>query len=291
MKCPKCGYNSFDYLDNCKRCNTPLKPKTISRHHNYKSIEDKDKSEIDLSDYVSDLPDSYTNKTNKNISENYEVNVSKKNDYEPVAGINKDEFKEILDKLEDYKIGHEVENADTLVVRNKETVFDRVATIFQRKIVDKENKNPDDATIIIQNIATIKSRFLAFIIDLLLVVLISLGAFIFGLRQITLDYSYDIDELFFILVQIYFILVFFASTYFLFLLGYSGKTIGKMLLKIKVVKEDGSDIGYYISMKRWIGSILSAIPLFLGFLWIIFNDKKQSLHDKFAKTLVIKTLK
>lgn len=24
MKCPKCGYNSFDHLDSCKKCNTDL---------------------------------------------------------------------------------------------------------------------------------------------------------------------------------------------------------------------------------------------------------------------------
>lgn len=24
MKCPKCGYNSFEYLDNCKKCNIDL---------------------------------------------------------------------------------------------------------------------------------------------------------------------------------------------------------------------------------------------------------------------------
>jgi len=26
MKCPKCGYNSFDHLDSCKKCNTDLTP-------------------------------------------------------------------------------------------------------------------------------------------------------------------------------------------------------------------------------------------------------------------------
>jgi hypothetical protein len=26
MKCPKCGFNSFEFLDNCKKCNTSLTP-------------------------------------------------------------------------------------------------------------------------------------------------------------------------------------------------------------------------------------------------------------------------
>jgi len=25
MKCPKCGYTSFDYMDECKKCNTELR--------------------------------------------------------------------------------------------------------------------------------------------------------------------------------------------------------------------------------------------------------------------------
>lgn len=26
MRCPKCGFHTFDYLDNCKKCNTDLRP-------------------------------------------------------------------------------------------------------------------------------------------------------------------------------------------------------------------------------------------------------------------------
>src|ERR1039458_6346395 len=26
MKCPKCGFNSFEFLDNCKKCNASLTP-------------------------------------------------------------------------------------------------------------------------------------------------------------------------------------------------------------------------------------------------------------------------
>ena len=30
MKCPKCGYNSFEYLDNCKKCNVDLSSHKMS---------------------------------------------------------------------------------------------------------------------------------------------------------------------------------------------------------------------------------------------------------------------
>ncbi|MEK6734314.1 MAG: RDD family protein [Pseudomonadota bacterium] len=39
---------------------------------------------------------------------------------------------------------------------------------------------------------------------------------------------------------------------------------------------------------RVFSCILSALPFFLGYLWIVFDPKKQGWHDKLAGTLVIK---
>ena len=38
---------------------------------------------------------------------------------------------------------------------------------------------------------------------------------------------------------------------------------------------------------RYLGYILSTLPLGLGFLWILFDRRKQGWHDKLAGTLVI----
>ncbi|MDO3387856.1 RDD family protein [Gilvimarinus sp. SDUM040013] len=38
---------------------------------------------------------------------------------------------------------------------------------------------------------------------------------------------------------------------------------------------------------RYLGYYLSALPLFLGFIWIALDPKKQGWHDKLARTLVI----
>ena len=39
---------------------------------------------------------------------------------------------------------------------------------------------------------------------------------------------------------------------------------------------------------RYVGYILSMIPLFLGFFWIAWDSKKQGWHDKVAGTVVIR---
>ncbi len=65
-------------------------------------------------------------------------------------------------------------------------------------------------------------------------------------------------------------------------------TPGKMLMDIKIV--DAKSIGKARNgqlVLRYFGYILSAIPLGLGFLWILIDKKNQGWHDKLSSTLVI----
>lgn len=64
-------------------------------------------------------------------------------------------------------------------------------------------------------------------------------------------------------------------------------TIGKIAMKIKVVKEDGSKLSTTDAIIRTIvKSLISGICL-IGFLITLFNKKEQSLHDLAGKTLVV----
>ena len=64
-------------------------------------------------------------------------------------------------------------------------------------------------------------------------------------------------------------------------------TYGKMMLGIKVVDEDGYNISFWRGVGRYFAKFLSLIPLGIGFLMAGFTEKKQALHDKIVKTLVI----
>jgi len=70
---------------------------------------------------------------------------------------------------------------------------------------------------------------------------------------------------------------------------HNGQTPGSKLLAIKVVREDGKEIDFGTSLIRCIGYFLAAFPLCLGFLWMLWDHKKQGWQDKLAKTVVIKT--
>ena len=68
-----------------------------------------------------------------------------------------------------------------------------------------------------------------------------------------------------------------------------GATLGKQVMKIKVVTEDGKPVDYKTAVLRYLGYIVSSIVIFLGFLWVLWDEKKQGWHDKIAKTVVVKS--
>lgn len=68
-----------------------------------------------------------------------------------------------------------------------------------------------------------------------------------------------------------------------------GQTPGKMALGVRIIKTDGSPIGLGTAILRYIGYIVSAIILLIGYFMIAWDSKKQGLHDKIAGTYVVKT--
>jgi len=90
-----------------------------------------------------------------------------------------------------------------------------------------------------------------------------------------------------ILIQLFgFVLSF---VYYVFFTGYCGQTPGKMALRIKVIRRDGSPISYGRAAFREIpAKFISGIIFGIGYLMVAFDDQKQGLHDRMADTYVIK---
>jgi uncharacterized RDD family membrane protein YckC len=63
-------------------------------------------------------------------------------------------------------------------------------------------------------------------------------------------------------------------------------TLGKMAVGIKVGNEKGESISFGNALGRYLGKILSALILLIGFMMAGWDDKKQALHDKLAGTYV-----
>ena len=66
-----------------------------------------------------------------------------------------------------------------------------------------------------------------------------------------------------------------------------GQTPGKMLLGIKLIREDGSDVTIGVALLRYLGYIVSGAIILIGFIWIAFDSRKQGFHDRMAETYVV----
>lgn len=65
-------------------------------------------------------------------------------------------------------------------------------------------------------------------------------------------------------------------------------TPGKLLFDCEVVDaRTGNRISFWQGVLRSLGYFISSLPLGLGFLWIIWDRRKQGWHDKIAGTVVI----
>lgn len=66
-------------------------------------------------------------------------------------------------------------------------------------------------------------------------------------------------------------------------------TLGKMLLRLKVTDLDGNRISFGRAIGRHFAEYLCILTLNLGYLVNLFTDKRQSLHDKICRTLVLES--
>lgn len=78
------------------------------------------------------------------------------------------------------------------------------------------------------------------------------------------------------------------------MIGARSQTFGKMALGIKVVDaESRGSIGYARAFARWLSTAflwaLWAVPGIVDHLWPLRDGRRQTFHDKFARSVVVRT--
>lgn len=79
------------------------------------------------------------------------------------------------------------------------------------------------------------------------------------------------------------------------MIGSRNQTFGKMALHIKVVDEVDrvTPIGYARAFRRWLSTAflwsLFTVPGVLDHLWPLRDRRRQTFHDKFARSVVVRT--
>ncbi len=71
----------------------------------------------------------------------------------------------------------------------------------------------------------------------------------------------------------------------------SGATVGDIVMRIKIVKENGAPMDWKTSFIRIMAAMLSAVALFIGFFWAGWAREKKAWHDIIAGTIIVEVPK
>ena len=143
-------------------------------------------------------------------------------------------------------------------------------------------------------------RFLAFVIDI--IVLAVIGGILSAIGIIKITFGGDAEE---VTTADGVIQVIIAFGYFFLLTAMFGATLGKMALGMKVVDRDGNKAGFgSVAIReliaRALGAMITAVVgagigdlvgIAVGviiIIMILFDEKRQGLHDRIGGTFVVK---
>ncbi len=147
------------------------------------------------------------------------------------------------------------------------------------------------------------SRAIAFVLDILIV--IAIIAVINGTIALTLDFFLGFDVascpplsfgngvfqsglICHVANLTRLVLTFVAApVYFGLFWTLGGQTLGQYAMGLRVVRLDGKRMTFWRSLVRWIGYFVSFLALGVGYLWVLWDDRRQGFMDKLAKTVVI----
>ena len=132
-------------------------------------------------------------------------------------------------------------------------------------------------------IASNQKRGLAFFIDELLI-----SALVIILFWDTIVNTTDINEVINTINSALFEVMFIKFAYHTFFYYQYGATIGKIILKIKVIELNGFVSPTFLTAMNRSGiRLVSEFFFYFGFIFAFFDEIHQALHDKLARTVVV----
>lgn len=75
--------------------------------------------------------------------------------------------------------------------------------------------------------------------------------------------------------------------YFTFFFRFGGATIGKYLMGLRVVRHDGQPLTTARAALRTLAYLASMLPVYVGFLNILADDRRRGWHDLLVGTVVV----
>jgi uncharacterized RDD family membrane protein YckC len=134
-------------------------------------------------------------------------------------------------------------------------------------------------------LASMRSRALGYVIDDFLVTIIIMMIF----WEDIISVSHDMNALMYLLkAELAFPLIILKIIYQTFFVWYYGATIGKIVVKIRVIDANKwGRVSIISSFLRAVGRIFSEMFFYIGFLIGFFNNGRKTFHDITGRTLVV----
>ena len=127
------------------------------------------------------------------------------------------------------------------------------------------------------DVAPMKRRTAAFLVDMLVVMAVTSGLLL-ALPRFSIGPLVNTVTLTFFSVM---------GLYFVIFHSHSGQTPGKQLFHLRVAIGGTSPLPVEVSILRYLLKAISMVLLCLGLLWAFFNSDHRGWHDRFAETLVL----
>lgn len=71
--------------------------------------------------------------------------------------------------------------------------------------------------------------------------------------------------------------------------GATGQSLGKWAMGIRLVGErSGAPVGVGRAFVRQLAHLLDALPLYVGYLWPLWDERRQTFADKACATIVVR---
>jgi uncharacterized RDD family membrane protein YckC len=70
--------------------------------------------------------------------------------------------------------------------------------------------------------------------------------------------------------------------------AWRGTTIGGIVVGLRVIRTQGTELRFIDALVRGLGSVFSIVALGIGCFWMLQDAERQMWHDKIAGTLVVK---
>jgi uncharacterized RDD family membrane protein YckC len=151
-------------------------------------------------------------------------------------------------------------------------------------------------------LATIKKRLAAFLIDWIVLIiiyfciLILFDLFNMDISKINVKGIFEVEIEMdntpsYLVTFMKFLFGLLPVLYFAFLFYFwKGQTIGKYILRIKVLSLYHEHIGLWHCIERSLGYFASALEFGFGFIQAFWNPNRMTLHDKIGETIVVERL-